>query len=173
MQISQTEALECRGHRRAGDVAAAAAECRHLVVGRHALEARDDDDLALAELLDDARGVDRLDAGPVEGAIGADVALRAGERDRRHALILQREGKGGDRDLLSRCEKEIVIAAVRVLRDLPGKRDELVRGLSHRGDRHHDMRMRLEIGLHPCRNGKNLLGGGHRASTVLLHDDRA
>ena len=78
--------IQRRGHRRAGDVAAAAAERRHLVVRGDALEAGDDDDLALAELLDDARGVDRLDAGAVERAVRADVALRAGQRDRRHAL---------------------------------------------------------------------------------------
>ena len=70
------------------------------------------------------------------------------------------------------ASSKIVVAAVRVPGHLPGERDELVGGLPHRGDRHDEMRVRFEIGLHPLGNREDLLAGGHRAATVLLHDNR-
>ncbi len=164
--------IQRRSHGRPGDVPAAAAERRHFVVRGDALEARNDDDLALAELLDDAGGVDRLNAGAVERSVRADVALRAGQRDRRHSFVLQCQRQGRHSDLLARRQQQVVVAAVRIFRYLPRERDELIGGLAHGGDRHDDVRMGFEIRLHPVGDGENLLGRSHRASTVLLHNDR-
>ena len=54
--------------------------------GVDALEAGDDDDLALVELLEDPLLVDRLDAGLGEGVVGDEADLPAGEADRLVAL---------------------------------------------------------------------------------------
>ena len=164
--------IQRRRHRRAGDVAAAAAEGRHLIVVGHALEAGHNHDFALAQLLFDAGRVDRLNLRAVERAVGADVALCARQRDRRHTFPLQRQGERGDRHLFAGGQQEIVIAPVRVPRHLPGERHQLIGGFTHRRHGHHQIRRRFQIGLDAIGDRKNLLGSRHRASAVLLDNDR-
>ena len=64
-------------------VGAAAAERRHVLVGRDALEAGDDRDLSRLERLVHAAAAHLDDARPAVARVGHDPGLRAGERDRR------------------------------------------------------------------------------------------
>ena len=101
-----------------------------------------------------------------------DPGLRAGEADRRHAACVERHRQERHRDALAGREQHVELAARRALGDLSGERQQLVRGLAHRGDDHHHVAAGRARGGHLVRDLLHPGDVGHRASTVLLDDDR-
>ncbi len=95
--------LHDRGQGDGGGVRAAAAERGDVVVLVDALEAGDDDDLAVSKgLVQPLRG-DVLDAGLGVKAVGDDADLGPGEADGRLAERLDRHRHERDGDLLAGC----------------------------------------------------------------------
>ena len=102
--------------------------------GAHALEAGDDDDLAGGELGADPAGIDTRDAGLAVAAIGGDAGLRAGQADRRDAERVQGHRHQRGALVLAGGEEDVQLAGIGLVRDGGGQRQELVRGVAHRGD---------------------------------------
>ncbi len=102
------------GHRDRRGVGAAAAERGDRAVGRDALEAGDDDDLALRERLANAVGTHLGDLGLAVHRVGHDADLRAGERDRVLALGDDRHREQRDRDLLAGGQQHVHLAIGRL-----------------------------------------------------------
>ena len=84
-----------------GGVGAAASQCGVVALGRHALEAGNNDDLAFFELLENTLLVDRLNASLGKGGIGQQAYLSAGETDGAVSLGVDRHGHEGDGDLFT------------------------------------------------------------------------
>ena len=107
---------------------------------RHALEPGDDRDAARVERFADAVGAHLEDLGPAVIGVGEDPGLRAGERHRRHAERLDGHAQQRHRDPLARGEQHVHLAAGRARRaDVVGEADEVVGGLAHGRDDHHDV----------------------------------
>ena len=98
---------QCHG----GRVGSSAAQGREVGVGAHALEARDNDHVVALEFLPDAGSVDAGDASAVEGVVGVDAGLGAGEGDRRVAEFAQGEGEQRAADDFASGEQHVVFAA--------------------------------------------------------------
>ena len=115
------------GERDRGHVGAAAAERRHLVVGRHALEAGDEHDLPGVERLVDPAAADVHDLRLAVDGVRDDPGLRAGERDRVVAEVGDRHchERAGDplADRDRACRARAAWAAARPR----GEREQLVR----------------------------------------------
>ena len=94
-----------------GGVGAAAAQGGDVLVRAEALEAGDDDEVVLAQLVAEALGVDAGDAGAVEGVVGVDAGLGAAEGDGGVAAGAQGEGEEGGADQLAAGEEHVVLAA--------------------------------------------------------------
>ena len=134
--------LERRRDRDAGGVRAAAAERGDVAVVVDALEAGDDRDLALLERVVDRLRVDRLDARARERAVGDDAHLRAEERLRAAARLLDGERDQADRDLLAGRRDDVELALVSgggSVVDLLGEREQAVGLARHRRDDDHDV----------------------------------
>ena len=151
-------------------VRAPAAERRD--VGRlgHALEARDDRDLAFRQRFTDPvrAHVDDLRAPVVRRRY--DPRLRPGERDRVVSELLDRDGKQRHRDALAGGQKHVHLAPGRRRRDARGKLDQVVGGVPHRADDDEDVLDGL-VGLdHAARDVLDAVGVADRRSAELLDD---
>ena len=130
-----------RGRERdGGRVGAAAAERRHLERRRDALEAGDEHDLALVERLVDAARAHLDDLGLAVHGVGDDPRLRAGERDRLVAEVVDHHRGERARDPLADRDQHVELARVRRRRDLLGERRAARRSCdpSRRGRRRRD-----------------------------------
>ena len=126
------------GQRDGGRVRAAAAERRDVVGGRHALEARDEDDRVLVEALADAVGAHLEDSRLRVRRVCHDPGLRSGEGDRTVAEVVDRHGAQRARLALARRQEHVHLARIRVRGDLLRPGDELVGGLSARAEHRDD-----------------------------------
>ena len=146
-------------------------------VGRDALEAGDDDDRALVELLEDALLVDRLDAGLGERRVGDEPDLPAGEADRLVALGVDGHGHQCDGDLLAGGEELVHLAFGRVFvapaerADVFGELDQVVGRVAHGGDDDDDL-VALFLGRDgPAGGAVDALGVGDTGAAEFLDDE--
>ena len=98
-------------------IRAAAAERRDLVAGG-ALEACDDHDAAVVQLLTDPGRLDAGDARAAERAVGQDARLRPGQADRVNAPVMQGHDEQRRADQLARGHQQVQLARIGRLRDL-------------------------------------------------------
>ena len=101
------------GERHGGGVRAPAAERRHLEGRRDALEPGDEHDPALVERLVDPARADLDDLGLAVHGVGDDPGLRAGERDRLVAEVVDDHRGQRARDPLSHRDEHVELARVR------------------------------------------------------------
>ena len=135
-----------------GGVRAAPAERRHLVRGRDALEAGDEHDRALGERFVDPPRADLEHLRACVVGVGDDARLRAGERDRGVAEVVDRHRGERARDPLPDREQHVELARVRGGRDLVGELDEVVGRRAHRREDADDVVPRLACGNEPLRD---------------------
>ncbi len=152
---------QCGGQRDGGRVGAAAAERGDLVDRRDALEAGDEDDLALVESGVDALGPNLDDLRLGVRGVGDDPGLRAGQRDRLVAEILDRHLGQGARDALADRDQHVHRPRLRPIRDPVRELDELVGRVAHRGEDGDDAAALLLGGDDPPRHGLQA-GSGRR-----------
>ena len=105
--------LQRRSERDGGGVRAATAECRDVAVLVGALEARNDNDIAVREVLADFLVVDVEDACLGEGAVGQHAHLRAGIALRLAAFLHDRHRQEADGDLFAGGGDDIQLARIR------------------------------------------------------------
>ena len=105
-----------------------------------ALEARDEDDLALVEGLEDPLGRDIADSRLGVKAVGDDADLAAGETDGWNAERLDGHGHEGHAGLLSGGEQHVQLTRRRPVADLTRHGDQLIGGVATRRDHHDDLR---------------------------------
>ena len=152
-------------------VGAATAERRHvLALGRDALEAGDEHDLAGVERGEHAVRPDVEDLRLAVRGVGDDPGLRARQRDGLVSEVVDRHRHDGARDALAGREQHVELARSRGGRDLVRERDQRVGRLAHRRDRADDAQARcLGLDETPC-DGAHLLGVGHGRPAELHHD---
>ena len=132
------------GERDGGRVRAAAAERGHVErLLRDALEAGHQHDLAVVEPAPDAVRLHLDDARLRVAAVGDDARLRARERDRLVAEVVDHHRRERAGHALAGREQHVHLARVGAVGDLVGERDELVRVLPARGEHRHHARPRL------------------------------
>ena len=162
------------GERDRGRVGAAAAERGHVPgVGRDALEAGDEHDLVLVERLLDAVGAHVEDPRLGVRGVGDDPGLRAGQRDRLVAQVVDRHRAERAGDPLAGREQHVHLARVGARRrsrrpSAISSSVVLPRALRHRDD----AVALLARGDDPARGALEVLGVGDRGAAEL-HDDRA
>ena len=137
-----------------------------------ALEAGDEDDLAVVHGLLDARRVDVEDARLHVHRVGDDAGLRAGEAHGVVAEAVDRHGEQGAADALAGGEEHVHLALGRVGGDLAGELEELVGGVATGAHDRADAVALLERGDDAPRHVADAGGVGDRRATVLLDDDR-
>ena len=135
-----------------------------------ALEAGDDDDVAVVEGLAHALGRDVLDAGLGVGAVGDDADLGAGEADGLLAERLDGHGHQGDGDLLAGGQEHVHLAGRRLVGDLAGQLDQLVGGVAAGADDDDDLVAGLLGADGPAGGGHDPLRVGHAGAAEFLHD---
>ena len=166
--------LERGGDGHAAGVGAAAAERGDVAVGVGALKAGDDGDLALLERVVDLLAVDRLDARAREGRVGDDAHLRAEERLRRAARLLDGERHQAHRDLLARRRDDVELALVLgrgLVVHLLGELEQAIGLARHRRDDHDDVVTRLLRGDAAPGDFADALDRADRGAAVLLHHE--
>ena len=152
-------------------VRAAAAERRDLHrVAREALEAGDEDDLVLVEGVPDPVAADLADLGLHVRRIGEDAGLRARQRDRLLAEVVNRHRDERARDPLAGREQHVELADVRRRRHLVGEVDQAVGRLAHRRDGADDPKAPLLRVDEPPRDVLDLVRIGDRRAAELHHD---
>ena len=161
--MSQRSASSAAAKATARGVRAAAAEGGDPPVRAEALEAGDHRVQPLAELADEALGLDRLDAGGAVARVGAERHLPALPAPRRHAHLLQGQRHQPGGDVLARRHHRVVLAGVVEERGLPHPADELVGLAGHGRDDDRDVVAALDLALD--------LGGGV-ADAVEVGDAR-
>ena len=124
--------VEHGGQRDGRGVGAAPAERGDVGIAIDALEARDDDDLALTEGLEDPRRSRYSGCAPCVKAVGDDADLAAGEADGRHTEGLDGDGHQGDGDLLAGGEQHVQLTPRRPVAELTRRGDQVVGGVATR-----------------------------------------
>ena len=119
------------GKRDGGRVRAAAAERRDVELRGNALEAGDEDDPLLVECLVDAVRADVDDLRLAVRGVGHDPRLRAGERDRLVAQVVDRHRTERARDPLADRDQHVQLAGHGARRDLVREPDQLVGRIAH------------------------------------------
>src|SRR5262249_45000363 len=122
-----------------GGVGAAAAEGGDVVILVDALEAGDDDDVAVIERVPHALRGDILDAGLGVEAVGDDADLGAGEADGLFTERLDGHGHEGDGDLLASGQQHVHFTGGRLVADFLGQLDQFVGGVAARTNDDDDM----------------------------------
>ena len=163
--------LERGGERDRGRVRAAPAERRHLVRGRDALEAGDEHDRALRERVVDPPRADLEHLRARVLGVGDDARLRAGERDRGVAEVVDRHRGERARDPFPDREQHVELARVRSRRDLVGQLDQVVGRPAHRREDADDVVSGLARGHEPPRDRLQPLRAGDRGTAELLDDE--
>src|SRR5208283_1437627 len=165
--------LERGGQRHGGGVGAAAAERGDAVVGRDALEAGDDGDLADVHAADQFGAVDVLDACLAVRGVGLDGDLPALPGARLHPPLLQRDRQQAGGDLLAGRHHGVVFARVVQRRQLLAPGDELVGGAGHGGDHDGDLVSRVDLALDAVGHGADAGQVGDRGAAEFHHDAHA
>ena len=161
-----------RGEGDGGGVGAAAAERGDVAaVGGDALEAGDEDDPVLLQRLGDAVGADVDDPRLGVGGVGDDPRLRAGQRDRLVAHVVDRHRGQRAGDPLPGREQHVHLPRDRALGDLVRLLDQFVGRLAAGREHGDDAVAGLAGGDDPPRGALDLLGAGDRGATELHHDD--
>ena len=161
------------GERDRGRVGAAAPERRHVLVGRHALESGDEDDPVLVERLVDPPRAHVDDLRLAVRRVGDDARLRAGERDRLVAEVVDGHRAERVRDPLADRDEHVELARVGPSRDLRGEVEELVGRVPHRGEDADDAVPRLAHRDESARDVLDLLRVADRRTAELHHDGAA
>ena len=139
-------------------------------VGRHALEAGDDRDLARRERVADAVGPDLDDLGLAVLGVGDDPGLAPGEAHRGLAEVLDRHREQRHRDALARGEQHVHLAAAGPAGDVVGEAHEVVGGLAHRRDDDDDVVARRGACARCGRRRRGCGRVGDRGPAELLHE---
>ena len=140
-------------------------------VGRHALEAGDDRDLALGQRLADALAAHLDDLRLAVLGVGDDAGLAAGEAHRGLAEILDGHRQQRHRDALARGEQHVHLAAAGVAGDVVGEADEVVGGLAHGRDHGHDVVARPARPDEVIGDGPDAIRVGDRRPAELLNQE--
>ena len=156
-----------------GEIGAAAAEGRHLVGRRDALEPGHEHDLAVVERLVDAARAHLDDLRLPVHRVGDDPGLGAGERDRLVPEVEDRHRRERAGDALADRDEHVELARVRLVGDLARQVEELVRRVAHRGEDTDDAVAPLAGGDEPAGDALELLGVAHRGAAELHHDRAA
>ncbi len=159
------------GQRDGGRVRAAAAERRDVARGRDALEAGDEHDRVLVERVVDAIGAHVEDPRLGVRRVGDDPGLRAGQRDRAVAEVVDRHRAQRARHALAGAQQHVHLARVGVGRDLVGVGDQAVGLLAARRQHRDNAVSGLALVDDPLRGALEPLGVGDRGAAEL-HDDR-
>ena len=149
----------------------AAAERRHLLRSRDALEAGDEHDRPLRERVVDALRPDLEHLRARVLGVGDDARLRARERDRGVAEVVDRHRGERARDPLADREQHVELARVRDRRDLMGQIDEVVGRPAHRREDADDVVARVARRHEPARNRLQPLRTRDGCATELLDDE--
>ena len=156
-----------------GRVGAAAAERRHLEGGRDALEAGDEDDRALVERLVDPARAHLDDLRLAVDGVGDDPGLRAGQRDRLVAEVVDHHRRERARDPLADRDEHVELARVRGGRDLARQLEQLVRRVAHRREDADDAVPLVARCDQPRRDSLQLLRVADRGAAELEHERAA
>ena len=162
---------ERRRERDRGHVGPAASERRDVAVGRHALEARDDRDLAVRERLAQAVGADLEDLRPGVVRVGDDPGLAARERDPLDPAGGERHAEKRHRDPLAGREQHVELPRRLDVAGLVGEPQQIVGRLSHGAHDHDDV---VAVALRPgdvVGDGTDPVGVGDRGTPELLDDE--
>ena len=153
-------------------VGAAAAEGGDLLgVLGDALEAGDDDDVALVERLPDAARRDVDDAGLAVGRVGDDAGLRAGERPRLEPQVGDGHGEDRHRDALTCGQQHVELTSGGYGGDLLGQVEQLVGRVTHGRDHDDDLVALTTGGDDALGDPLDPLGVGDGRTAVLLDDE--
>ncbi len=153
-----------------GRVRAATAERRHLERGRDALEAGDEDDRPLVERLVDPACAHLDDLRLPVHRVGDDPGLRAGERDRLVAEVVDHHRRERARDPLADRDEHVELARVRRGGDLVGEVEQLVGRVPHRGQDADDAMALLARGDEPRSDALQLVRVTDGGAAELHHD---
>ena len=161
-----------RRERDGGRVRAAAPERGDVAgVGRDALKAGDEHDPILVERGEDAIGAHVNDARAGVRRVGDDPRLRAGQRDRAVAEVVDGHRAQRAGDALAGGQQHVHLARVGRVGDLVGHRDQLVGGLAARREHRHDARAGVALVDDPPRGALDARGVGDGGAAELHHDD--
>jgi 2-polyprenyl-6-hydroxyphenyl methylase/3-demethylubiquinone-9 3-methyltransferase len=158
------------GQRHRGGVRPAPAEGGHVPVGGDPLEAGDDHHVAGGQRLADPPGPHVQDARLAVQVVGDDARLGAGERLGRHPEVGDGHGEQRHGDALAGGEQHVHLARRRVWRDLPRQRDQVIGGVAHGGDHHHDLVAGVSGGDHALGDTPDPRRVPDRGAAVLLDD---
>jgi hypothetical protein len=162
--VGEDLALAGVERRRDGDrrrVRAPSAQCRHVAVGRHPLEARDQHDRSVGQCFADAVRLDADQPGVAVAGVGADPGLRSRQRHRVGAELGHRHRRQRAGDRLTDRQQGVELPQRRPRRHRVRLVDELVGGLPHRRQNRHDPAAGALCGDHAF---------GHRAQAVVVCD---
>ena len=140
------------------------------MAGRDALEAGDEDDLALVERLVDPLRADLDDLRLRVRRVGDDPRLRAGQRDRLVAEVLDRHLGQRARDALADGDQHVHRARLRPVGDPVRQVDELVGRVAHRREHGDDAAALLLRGDDPARDVQQPLGVADGRAAELHHE---
>jgi hypothetical protein len=158
-----------QGHRRG--VGAAAAHGGDVPgLPAHALEAGHDRDIAGIHGILHAVGGDIDDPGVSVQAVREHAGLRASEGLGGGALRVDAHGEQGHGDALAGGEQDVHLAGRRLPVDLFGQVQQLIGGVTHRGDHHHHLVAGLLGFHHALGHAEDPFGIGDGGSAVLLDD---
>ena len=160
-----------RQRHRCGVRPTATQRCDVLGVLRHALEARDDRDVALVERLADPARRDVDDLRPAVLGVGDHTSLAAGEGSSLHAEVRDRHREQRHRDALARGQQHVELAGRRQRRHLRREVEELVGVVTHRGDDDAHVVTVLAGRDDPLCDLLDALSVGDGRATVFLDDD--
>ena len=162
--------LEGGCQRHSAGIGTSAAQCSHIAVAVHALEAGDDDDAVLIQLCLNALGINLFDAGIRVDACGLNAHLPGRQGDAGQAHALQCHGAQGHGDLLAGGEQHIHLPLGGVGIDLLRLGDEIIGGVTLSGQ-DHDHVVARQIGLRDdAGDVADALGVLHRGTAEFLYD---
>jgi hypothetical protein len=162
--------VERLGERRRRQVGGAAAHRGDLLVGGDPLEPGDHAHLALGQGGAHPVALDLEDLGLAVRRVGDDPDLAPGEADRVDAAIVERHRHECRGDALTGGEQHVHLAAGLRRGNRVGERDQVVGGLAHRRDDHHDVVAVASRDRHVLGTGADAIGVGHRGAAVLLDE---
>ena len=159
-----------QGHRRG--VRAAASQGHRIAILIRPLEACNDDDVSLLQLLLHTVRLDVKDASLGMHGIGPHANHGACQGHCRMPQLLEGHRQKGNRNLLARGQQHIHLPGkpIGILVDAVGQLDQIVCGIAH-GRHHHDNLVSRRLLIEdPLRDSHDLLGGGNGAAPEFLYD---
>ncbi len=135
------------------------------------LEAGEDHDAASLEGLEDAPRSDLDDLRLPVLVVGHDARLRPCVARGPASTSIDRDAEQRHGDAFTGREQHVELARIGHGRDLGRHREQIVGGVSHRGDHDHDVVAALASMHDPIGDGLDALHRPDRGTAVLLHDD--